>query len=195
MIMSTRERKIGMLAAAVIMVLVVDRLLLTPYLEKRDGLVSERENLVVSMRKSRKMISRWKELSARWETYLSGDAEKAGGKRSTDTLEAIRIWAEESGLSLALLKPETSAGKKEKLDESVFQMVGTGSMKGVTEFMWKVESSRMALKIKEMQLAVRREGTDDLTLQVRIGQLRMPSVPLLKDSVSSETPARAREVR
>ncbi|HNS31491.1 MAG TPA: hypothetical protein PKN36_00750 [bacterium] len=191
MIMSARERKIGMVAAGVILLLAVDRLFLTPYIEKRDRLVSERENLVVEMRRSRKMVAWWKEISAQWEaTYSPALVENAG----IVTLDSIRIWAEESGISLTLLKPESS-GKKGDIEESVFHMVGTGSMKNITVFMWKVESSGLPLKIKEMQLAVRREGTDDLTLQVRIAQLKMPSSAHLQERVSSETSARAEEIR
>ncbi len=194
MILSKREHKIAMVTLIVIVILFLDRFLFTPYIKKRDMLMSEIENLVVQMRKSRGILLQWKELSSGWENTVKADRQTAETGIGSGTLNALRQWAEESNMSLSLLKPE-GANKKEKLDEHIFQVVATGSMMNISRFLWKVESSQLPLKIKNLQLATRKEGSDDLTLQVRIGELHPPSSLLFSQKTSSETSIKAEEIK
>lgn len=169
MILTKREQYIGFITVIVLIILALDRFLLTPYLENSDRLTSEKQNLIIELRKARGVLAQWKELSPVWEEMQS-DKENYGKAGESGTLNSIRNWAEESNMTLSLLKPE-GKNKRGKLDERIFQVVGTGSMSSISMFLWKVESVNRPIKIKDMQLAVRKEGADDLTLQVRIGEL------------------------
>ena len=71
---------------------------------------------------------------------------------------------------LSSLKPERS-NKSGQLQEIMFQAVCVGSMNGVSKFLWRVEGAALPVKISDLQLSTRKEGTDDLTLQVRIAAL------------------------
>ena len=185
MILSKREHKIGLITFGVILVLILDRFLLTPYLKKREELILEKENLVVELRNSRKTLSQWKEVGPDWEnlTSIKGEDSEYG------VVNALRQWAEESGASISLLKPE-GENKKSKLNEQIYQVAGTGSMRNISELLWKMESSHLPIKIKNLQLAVRREGVDDLTLQVRIGELSPPTLLSGSDKTKSEAEKR-----
>jgi len=178
MMLTKREQKIGVVTVAVIIILALDRFLLTPYLETRERLDSEKQKLIAELRKSRAVLAEWKEMPPLWEEIPDGETETGAAGREGDALSAIRSWSEESRMTLSLLKPEGKE-KKGKLAENIFQVVGTGTMSSVSMFLWKVENaSRPSLKIKDMQLAARKEGVDDLTLQVRIGELNMESLLL-----------------
>jgi hypothetical protein len=190
MILSKREHKIGLITIGVILILLLDRFLLTPYLKKREELILEKENLVVELKNSRKTLSQWKDISPNWEnlTNIKGEDSEYG------VINALRKWAEESGASISLLKPE-GENKKSKLNEQIYQVVGTGSMRSISEFLWRMESSQLPLKIKNLQLAVRREGIDDLTLQVRVGELSPPTFLSTSNKTQSETKIKAEEVK
>ena len=97
---------------------------------------------------------------------LKSDAASA----ESAVLNALRDWAEESGLILSSLKPERSS-KRGQLQEITFQAVCTGSMDGVSKFLWRVEDAALPIKISDLQLSARKEGSDDLTLQIRVAAL------------------------
>lgn len=190
MIMSEREKKIGFATVIVLVVLLLDRFLLTPYLVKRDRLYSEQQNLEVELRNAGRTLAQWREMAPVWEDFLKLDKEAVGGAGSeNETLNAIRNWAEQGGMLLSLLKPE-GKNKKGELDESVFQVVGTGSMESISRFLWSVENVDFpVLKIKELQFASRREGIDNLTLQLRIGELHPASVLMPGGKAAAEVTA------
>ena len=53
-------------------------------------LMSEIENLVVQMRKSRGILLQWKELSSGWENTVKADRQMAETGIGTGTLNALR---------------------------------------------------------------------------------------------------------
>ena len=54
------------------------------------------------------------------------------------------------------------------------QAAGTGSMNAVSRFLWRVETAGIPLRVKEMQLGSRKEGADDLTVQLRLSTIYAP---------------------
>lgn len=180
MTLSKREKRTGAVTVLVFVILAADRLLLTPYLDKRDSLLSEEQNLLVEYRKARGTLSQWKELCPAYE----GTSDKNVTEEETPenaALSFISDRAKESGLVLSLLKPAGAAKSKVKdkkglPEERIFQVVGTGTMKNVSSFLWRLaEASFPVLTVEDMQLASRKEGTDDLTLQLRVCELCRPS--------------------
>jgi len=44
-------------------------------------------------------------------------------------------------------------------------------MNAIARFLWRVETAGIPIRLKELQLGSRKEGTDDLTLQLRLSTL------------------------
>ena len=55
--------------------------------------------------------------------------------------------------------------------EITFQAAGTGPMSAVARFLWRMETAPFPLRVEELQVGARREGTDDLSLQLRVSTL------------------------
>jgi len=177
MILTKRERLVGAAALAVIAMLVADRFLVSPWVDGRAALAAEKARVLGEISRARDLERRQKELAPRWEKMLaSGMATDAAAAESA-VLNAVRLWAEESGLALVSLKPEGSIQRGE-LREIAVQAVGTGPMRGVSAFLWRIESAELPVKVRDLQLAARKEGTDDLSLQVRVAALcAVPAPP------------------
>ena len=58
-----------------------------------------------------------------------------------------------------------------ELQEITFLAAGTGPMSAVAGFLWRLESSPLPVRVADLQLGTRKEGADDLSLQVRISAL------------------------
>jgi len=178
-----RERYIAIAAGAILGILAMDRVLLTPYLDRRARLSAEKKNLIEETRQARDLLSKQRELTAEWETMLKSGLKTGAAAAESETLNALRTWAEESGLTLASLKPGRSS-QKGALREIMFQAVCEGPMSSVSRFLWRIESAMLPVKITDLQLAAKKEGADDLSLQVRVAALCIaPAEPPKKTSV------------
>ena len=170
--LSRREHSIGVITAFVVAVLAADHFLLTPYLDRRDRLEKDRQAALAEWSQARELLARQSELVPQWEEALKTGVKIDPGAAESATLNAIRDWAAESGLTLASVKPE-GGERRGRMQELTFQAVGEGQMRNVSLFLWRIENAALPVKATDLQLAARKEGADDLTLQVRIAALCM----------------------
>jgi hypothetical protein len=85
-------------------------------------------------------------------------------------MHAVQNWSQEAGLKITSLKPERLPDKR-SLAEISFQATGTGNMNAVSRFLWRIETAKVPIRVKELQVGSRKEGADDLTLQLRFSTL------------------------
>ena len=186
MILSKRERRIAVLTLAAVAFLVFDRGLLTPYFGRRTQLTFEKQGFLIDLERAHGLFARREKLSPKWEEMLKSGLKPDAASAESAVLNALRDWAEESGLMLTSLKPERS-NTRGQLQEIIFQAVCAGSMNGVSKFLWRIEDAALPVKVSDLQLSTRKEGADDLTLQVRIAVLCL-APPSVKSSQAA--PAR-----
>ncbi len=176
MIFSKRERYVVAAAIIAVSVLVLDRYIVTPFLDGRAGIEAEKQRLLREMKNARNQFARRGKMEQKWKNMLAGGLKSDAAEMESQVLHAVRNWSQESGLTLSSVKPERIP-RKGDLQEITFQAAGVGPMRSVALFLWRLESVSLPLKVKEMQLSSRREGTDDLSLQLRISALYLPAEP------------------
>ena len=118
-----------------------------------------------------------------WKEMLQAGLKRDVSEAESQVLHAVRNWSQESGLALASLKPERVARDGE-LQEIMFRVAGPGSMRSVSRFLWQLQTAALPLKVEELQLGSRKEGADDLSLQLRISALYLAAEP---DGVGGDT--------
>jgi len=170
MILSKRERYLVIAAVLGALIFLLDRYVATPLLDWRAGLKAEEQGLVNELENVTRVFERRKLMEQRWKDMLASGLGKDVAKAESRVLHALQDWSQESGLALSALKPE-GITQKDGIQEIAFQAVGTGPMTSVARFMWLVEETSLPLKIKQMQLGSRKEGVDDLSLQLQVSML------------------------
>ena len=186
MILSKRERRIAALTIMAVTILVLDRGLLTPYLRHRTQLTVDKQGILVDLENAHGLFARREKLSPKWEEILKSGLKPDAASAESAALNALRDWAEESGLTLSSLKPERS-NKRGQMQEITFQAICVGPMNGVSKFLWRVEDAALPVKVSDLQLSTRKEGTDDLTLQVRIAVLCLAPPPAKPSKTGPKT--------
>ncbi len=176
MVLSKRERYIAVVTLSVVAILIMDRLVLTPVRERRAAMEEETQQVLVDLERTRVLFARRKQLAPKWQTMLDAGLKSGPAEAESQVLHAIRNWSREAGLSLSSLRPER-VKEKGKLREMTFMVSGTGRMSAVAGFIWRLESSQIPVRITEFQLGSRKEGTDDLSLQLRISALCQAADP------------------
>src|SRR3712207_7371087 len=57
------------------------------------------------------------------------------------------------------------------LFRSSFRATANGRMDSISEFLWRIETAEIPLRINDMQINARKEGSDDLQLQLGVSTL------------------------
>ena len=174
MVLSKRERYIVAATIIAVSILVLDRYVLTPFLDHRAQIGAERQNLLREMERAMNQFARRRQMQQEWKEMLEAGLRRDASEAESQVLHAVRNWSQESGFSLSSVKPERIVQEGE-LQEITFQAAGTGSMRSVALFLWQLETAPLPLKVKELQLGSRKEGADDLSLQLRISALYLPA--------------------
>ena len=186
MVLSKRERYIALVTFMALAILLVDRLALGPILERKAEIDAEMQRVLGDLEHARVLFARKKQLLPRWEEMLEAGLRLGPAGAESQALHAVRNWSQEARLSLASLRPERVV-EHDDMEEITFQASGTGGMGAVVEFLWQVENSAIPVRITELQLGTRKEGTDDLSLQVRISTLCRSDEPKLEPPVQGPT--------
>jgi len=169
-ILSKREKYIALVTIVAVVVLGLDRYLLTPFLDRREELRTEKQRLLGEFSRARALFARRKLLTPEWRRMTESGISSDPVEADAEVLNRIREWCRQSGLNMTSLKPERASSRKEPL-EIAFQVAGTGPMRSVARFLWLVETSPLPVKIKQLEVGSRKEGADDLTVQLRISAI------------------------
>ncbi len=173
MVFTKRERVIIAVTVAAVCLLVLDWYVLTPVLDGREAVRAEKDRLVVALQKDQALLRRRKRLGPKWRGMVSGGMRRNPAEAESQILRAIQGWSTDMGVRLASLRPERSTEKTE-LPEITIHVAGTGSMMAVSRLLWRIETAKIPIKIKMLQLGSRKDGTDDLSLHLKVSTLYLP---------------------
>ena len=173
MVLSKRERYIIAVTVAAVLSFAFDRSILTPLLDRRAATGAEKQEALRRMENASSLLDQSGRMGLKWQGMVAAGFKGDAGEAESTLMRALRTWSEDSRLTLSSLKPERLA-QEGPLSRVSIQVVGQGAMQSVARFLWLVETSEHPLKIEQMQLGSRKEGRDDLSLQLRLSALYIP---------------------
>lgn len=173
MILSKREKYIAAATIITVAILVLDWYVLTPVLGRQASLEAEQQTLLGDLAQANALFKRRVLLGRKWRELLDAGMGRGVAEAESQVLHALRDWSQESRLTLTSLKPEKVAERGDLLEMS-FQAAGTGPMSAIARFLWRIETARIPIRIERLQLGARREGADDLSLQLNVSSLCLP---------------------
>lgn len=187
MTLNKRERYVAIAAGAVLGLLAVDQLFLSPLLSRLsaatasvDALSREKRDADGLIQNEQRARTRWKEIAA---DTLKSDSSAAEGQ----LLNNVREWARSADLSLNSIKPERSE-RQQGFEKITLRAVGNGSMHQIGRFLHSVQTSNVPVRISDFQINTRKEGTDELSLQVGLSTIfqlpdeKAPATPPRKET-------------
>ena len=169
MILSKRERIVVVLTLAALSILVLDNYVLSPFLASYSAAGARREKLRGELRQAENLLARRRRIDSRWREMLSGSLKRDPAEAESQMFHALLDWSEQAGLKLSL-RPERSAEKTD-LREITFHITTDGSMKSVLQFLWRLKTADIPTKLESVRLRSRKDGIDDLELQLRVSTL------------------------
>jgi hypothetical protein len=182
MILSKREKYIAIGSAAALLLLVLDYFVISPYFEERDAIAARSAGLYQKLDDANTLFDRERRLRKIWEEMQKGGLNVDASTAESQALHAVIDWADASGMTLSGLRPGKTTQEGKFLVIS-FNVTGTGAMPDIARMLWSLESASIPVRVSDMQLKPRKEGTDDLLAQFTLSALCLPP-----DSPASNQP-------
>lgn len=171
--LSKRERIIAIVAAAVVGLLALDRFVLTPWFDARTQLASQLETARAEAARAEQVFDNLRRANRRWADLAGDTLHVEASAAEGQLLNALRDWADDSGLTLSAVRPDRGAGTH-GFERITIRASGAGGMRQVSRFLWRLHTTDIPARLDEMQIAARRPGTDDLTLQFAVSTIYLP---------------------
>jgi hypothetical protein len=173
-ILSNRERSVGILTAAVLGVLALDRLALTPLLAKRTEIDSQIHAARDKLDEVDSVYGKRREIGLAWREMVAGGLKTEASEAESQVLQALEGWAREARLNVTMLKQEGTE-KQKPYQAITFRVSGSGTMESVSRFLYKVQQSKMPMRIMDMTITSRKEGaTDELSVTLGVSTIFLP---------------------
>jgi Tfp pilus assembly protein PilO len=165
--LSQRER-IVLTTIIVVGALVADKLLLTPLSNAWGEIKGGRQQSATQVAQARTLLTQTQQKEQKYKAALDNLGTEA--EAESRVAKALDRWSEDAGLTVTSVKPDRAAGDK-GLKEIVFVVAGKGSLEGVAQFLYQVETSDLAVKIKHMQLGSTSESGQAMSMELRLSTL------------------------
>jgi hypothetical protein len=165
--MNKRERYIGIAAAAVVGILVLDQVLVSPLLERWTDADARIELATLDRERADRLVTASKRANRTWNEMIGTHLQRDASEAESQVLNSVREWAQEAGMTLSSLKPERTEKEKDFF-KITFRATGGGSMSQVGRFLWRIETAAVPVRVTDVTITSRKAGTDDLNIQLGI---------------------------
>lgn len=183
MILSKRERYIGIATGAVVTLLALDWFIFTPLLERRQRVQSEIELAQLELDRATLLFRNSRAVNKRWGEMLDSGVKTDASAAESQVLQAVHDWARESGLTMSSIKRERTDRVKQ-FQQITLRAAANGNMSAASRFLYRVQTARVPVRITDLHISSsRKEGTDDLSLTLGISTIYLAPEPR-----KSETP-------
>jgi hypothetical protein len=184
-VISNRERMIGIGVAAVIGLFLLDHMLYEPYVQKRAELIKADQDAAKELTDIDQLKNRRRNLMESWDKMVAAGMKTDLGEAQNRLDRAIRDWQLQAGVT-----PEEYNRKEPSQPDHGFQktkahLVATGNMKSVSSFLWALETTLLPIRIDDMNITSLKEGTDSLKLEMDLSLM----VPLTDQKAARTTVA------
>ena len=170
MVLSKRERYIVILTLTVVGILALDWLFVSPLLARRTELgesIAVAEQDVTQQRRDMTNATRARR---KWRDVSGGTVKRETPEVETQVYGAVQEWAKDSRMNLSSFRYERTE-KEKGFNKVTFIATGTGGMEQIGRFLFRIQTANIPVRITALNITTKKEGTDDLALQVKIASV------------------------
>jgi len=187
-VLSKREKSIAIITFAALAILGLDQLIVDPLLARKanvESLISAKQD---EMDAANRLFTVSRRANQKWAQMQTGGLRREAADAENLLYTSVRDWAADSGLTVSSQKAERTEKEKD-LTRVTLRATGTGSMQQIGRFLWHIQNASVPVRINELVLNSRKEGTDDLAIQIAISTIYLPA----EDKNAKTTAALPRE--
>ena len=170
MVLSKRERLIFWTTLSVILLLVIDRIVITPAMARLDAISKKKGDLELEVYEMRELLGQRKAMAERWNTMLKTGLTDSPSAAESYVFHALDEWESQSRIDLTAITPQRATAV-EGLQEVSFTIAGKGTLETVSQFLWLMEQAEMPVKMTNLILGSTNASGQEMTLSLKISVL------------------------
>jgi len=182
--LSKREKNIGLGVIGAVALWGLIDLVIEPYFDQLGAISDQQASARQQVSSADQLFDRQKQLQKVWQDIRQGGLKSDATRAESEAHHALLDWAQAAGVNIVSLKPERPM-QEGKFQVINFNVSGTGTMASCARLVWALETAKIPMRIDELQMGTRREGTDDLTLRFSLSTICMPPDTKTSGQVSS----------
>lgn len=155
---------------AAVAIYVADNYGIEPYVKAREDSRKTIATLTAKFDNNDKLLRKQRRMEKEWNDMLQRGLKSDPAEAEQQILQSVRQWAIDAGLAITSLKPDRVV-RTDKTQLVKLNATGTGSMASAAKLLWSIETAQIPLKVDELQLNSRKEGTDDLAMTLSVSTL------------------------
>src|SRR5688500_3665964 len=167
MTINKRERTIGIVAGAVVGLLLLDQVLITPLLARWTDADDKIELATMDRNAAEDLIFASERANGQWSRMIGTQLHRDASEAESQVLNSVREWAQEAGMTLSSVKPERTEKEKDFF-KITFRATGGGGIAQVGRFLWRLETASVPVRVTDVTITSRKPGTDELGVQLGI---------------------------
>ena len=191
MVLSKRERYIAVSTVAAVGLLAVYYGLISPLLDRKSDLDAKVQDARLQLDRANRLIDDSKRLGPVLAQRLAGPVKKNASEAESQMLKSIGEWARDARMTPPSIDKPDRGEREKDFAKMTFRASGTGSMNQIGNFLWRLHTSSVPVRVGEMTLTTHKEGTDDLTVQLSISTIYLATD---NEKAGAAAPAPANEV-
>ncbi len=168
-----RQQLLVIIAAAIVALFLIDKMLLTPLTASWQTRSETIAQLEKSIEAGRITIDRKDITNSRWNDMRRNTLPNNSSQAEESMLEAFDKWSKDTRISVSSIKPQWKRGDSEDYSLLECRVDANGDISALTAFLQVVENSPMALRIESVELASRDKNGQQLALGLLVSGLRL----------------------
>lgn len=169
-VLTKREQYIAYGTGAALALLALSYFVLAPYFAARHDRGVRLAAVEKQDRAAENLFKQQQRMQRVWLELKNGGLKTDPAEAESQMLHALGDWAAESGVNVAGLRPEQQKPDGRFLQIS-FHITGTGPTAAAAKLLWRIETAVIPVRVNEVQLTPRKEGVDDLQIQISVSTL------------------------
>jgi hypothetical protein len=170
-VLSKRERFVGIAALSVVGVLAIYYIVIGPLLERKHELDAKVHDRQLDQRRAERLIDDRHRLEPVLKQRIAGPLKKNQSDAESQMLQSIAEWARGARMTPPSIEKPDRIEKEKEFSRMTFRASATGTMAQIGNFLFRLHTSNVPVRVTEMTLAAHKEATDDLTLQLGISTI------------------------
>ena len=170
MVLSKREQIIMGAAVGVLGLLVLDRFVVNPAMNRLEEVETRKAELAVAVGTMEDLLDRRPVLKQRWQEMLEAGLTDDPSVAEGCMYHALQAWSRQSRVSLTSVTPQRSVTDR-TFGQIVFTVVARGDMESVARFLWAVEQTPMPVRIQSLRVGSTNTSGQALSLTAKFSFL------------------------
>ena len=170
---NTREKRIGLIVGLLLAALALDRAFVSPLLARHATAQDRIEAATTELAAAAQLFDN-EARARRRASEMAGDTLMFDAPSAeSQLLNSVGQWAQESGLELNSLKLDR-AEVAQGFGKLTARAAATGRTESLARFLHAVQTSPIPVRIGDINVTSRREGTDELNVQIGLATIFLP---------------------